>query len=442
MNFRKYLLILVAVLGMVACQREKRESNEGEFVTVRDGKFFIGDKEYRYIGANFWYGAILGSEGRGGNRERLIKELDLLKSYGITNLRVLVGGEGLSERSDHIRPTLQPEPGVYNDTLLVGLDFLMAEMEKRDMKAILYLHNSWQWSGGYGTYLEWAGCGESAPATDWYAYLDYHRHFVTNDSARAMALRHTRFIVGRTNTITGKPYSESPALMSWEVANEPRAFATDSLTKDALVSWVKETSEAIKAIDPNHLVTTGSEGLEGCEYDIDLFERIHALPSIDYLCVHIWPFNWHWLGPGSGTTAVGKEKNGPQSVTDSLASSIRNTQDYINRHMDVVRRLGKPIVLEEFGYPRDNYEIAAASPTSARDRYYEFMLSQVSDSLTFNGCNFWAWAGIADVREPYWHEWADYTGDPAQEEQGLYSIFNADLTTISVILEKIKKLGQ
>lgn len=47
-----------------------------------------------FVGTNFWYGAILGSEGEGGNRERLHKELDFLKSIGINNLRVLVGADG------------------------------------------------------------------------------------------------------------------------------------------------------------------------------------------------------------------------------------------------------------------------------------------------------------------------------------------------------------
>ena len=28
---------------------------------------------YYYVGTNFWYGAILGSEGQGGNRERLCR---------------------------------------------------------------------------------------------------------------------------------------------------------------------------------------------------------------------------------------------------------------------------------------------------------------------------------------------------------------------------------
>ena len=48
----------------------------------------------------------------------------------------------------------QPEPGVYNDEVLAGLDYLMMELGKRDMTAVLYFNNAWEWSGGYTQYVE------------------------------------------------------------------------------------------------------------------------------------------------------------------------------------------------------------------------------------------------------------------------------------------------
>ena len=77
MNKSSILVLLLCLCAICGCQQQ--ETTVTEFVTVKDGKFFLGNEEYRYIGANFWYGAILGSEGRGGNRERLLKELDLMK---------------------------------------------------------------------------------------------------------------------------------------------------------------------------------------------------------------------------------------------------------------------------------------------------------------------------------------------------------------------------
>ena len=64
-----------------------------------------------------------------------------------------VGAEGQEGTPYKVAPVLQPEPGVYDGALLQGLDWLMAELGRRDMSAVLYLNNTWEWSGGYGTYL-------------------------------------------------------------------------------------------------------------------------------------------------------------------------------------------------------------------------------------------------------------------------------------------------
>ena len=72
-----------------------------EFVTVNDGHFVRDGKPYYYVGTNLWYGAILGSEGQGGNRQRLCAELDSLRALGIDNLRILVGADELPGTTAH-----------------------------------------------------------------------------------------------------------------------------------------------------------------------------------------------------------------------------------------------------------------------------------------------------------------------------------------------------
>lgn len=435
-----YLYVVMALAALIGCQSNQAEKDI-EFVTTRDGRFYRGDTEYKFIGANFWYGAVLASEGQGGNRERLQKELDLMQEVGITNVRVLVGGEGPDTVASHVVPVLQPEPGVYNDTILQGLDYLIAELEKREMTAVLFLNNSWEWSGGYGAYLEWAGCGPVPDWSDWTIAQNYHCQFVKNDSAKAMAERHVRFIVSRTNTVTGKPYSESPAIMAWELANEPRAFARDSVTKVCFAEWVEAQAKLIKSLDSNHLVTTGSEGLEGCEEDSALFRKIHAFPEIDYICIHIWPYNWRWLGPASGPLTNGLAKNGETSVVDSVPFASRMTRAYMDRCWDVVKELNKPMVLEEFGYPRDGYRIELNSTTQGRDSYYEYAFS-LMDEGKLQGCCFWAWGGYAQPKHVRWQRWDDYVGDPAQEEQGLNAVFASDTTTLEVIRQAAERLSK
>ncbi len=415
-------LAVLAAVAVWACNSTKKVAAPDEnFVNVRDGDFYIGDSLYRFVGTNFWYGPILASEGRGGNRQRLARELDLLQSTGINNLRILVGGDGDEGLPSHIGPVLQTAPGVYNDTLLQGLDFLMAELERRDMKAVLYLNNAWEWSGGYGAYLQWAGKGKAPiPSVDgWPAYMDYVKQFVVCDSAKQLSYNHVRNIVGRTNGVTGKPYSESPAIMAWQVANEPRAFADDSVSKRAFADWIRTTARIIKEVDPNHLVSTGSEGKHGCEQDIELWEEIHNYPEIDYGILHLWPYNWSW---------VCKE-----TLSTGVDSACVKALEYIMPHAAMMKKAGKPLVLEEFGYPRDSMSFVPGSPVEGRDRFYEYIFSLVKEGDLLAGCNFWGWGGYARPSHVVWQSGDDYVCDPAQEEQGLNSVFAKDNTTIAII---------
>ena len=123
------------------------------FVKVNGSNFTINGKPYRYIGANYWYGGLLPTNGEAG-KKRLKTELDFLKKNGVTNLRIMVGAEGITEylyRTPNEK-SLQPEPGKYDEHIMAGLDYLLNEMGKRKMKAVLHFTNTWEWSGGLGQY--------------------------------------------------------------------------------------------------------------------------------------------------------------------------------------------------------------------------------------------------------------------------------------------------
>jgi mannan endo-1,4-beta-mannosidase len=393
------------------------------FVQMRNGQLLKGGKPYYYVGTNFWYGAILGSEGQGGNRTRLRHELDQMKKLGIDNLRILVGSDGEQGVPTKVEPTLQRAPGVYNDTILAGLDYLLAEMGKRKMVAVLYLNNSWEWSGGYGFYLQHAGMGKAPiPAVDGYpAYMNFVKQYATNAKAHELFYDYVRFILGRTNRYTGKKYTDDPAIMSWQIGNEPRAF--DKAVLPQFVGWLSEAAALIRSLDPHHLISVGSEGLWGCEGDIDTYEKICADKNIDYCNVHLWPYNWGWAKQ--------------DSLQENLPRAKANTKAYIDQHIAVCRRLGKPLVMEEFGYPRDNFSFSLGSTTHARDSYYRYVFSLIAQEArrqgVFAGCNFWGWGGDAKPMHVNWQVGDDYCGDPAQEQQGLNSVFASDKSTLKVI---------
>ena len=435
LTWRLFLLVLASAIAMLSCgPKEGSSSAASTFVKVEDGLFVCDDYPSHFVGTNFWYGAILGSEGRGGDRARLKAELDTLKALGMTNLRVLVGGDGPDGIPTRVSPTLQKEPGVYNDTIFRGLDYLLAEMAERGMKAVLYINNSWEWSGGYGMYLEWAGAGKALiPAEVGYVpFMESVSRFVTNDKAKELYYDHVRNVVSRTNTITGKAYKDDPTIFSWQIGNEPRCFRNDPEGQAAFVDFMWTSAALIKSLDPNHMVSSGSEGSWGCENSMELYERIHSCPDIDYLNIHIWPYNWSWVRENTLKT--------------NLPVAIENTDKYIDEHLALAAKYGKPVVLEEFGFPRDGFQFKKGSPTTARDEYYRHVFGRIVKSAEegglFAGLNFWGWGGLASQSETnlYWQPGDDYCGDPAQEQQGLNSVYASDASTVAVISEATKNI--
>ena len=428
-------LITLTTLLLTTNEIEKENVKDNGFVTT-DGTLFIRNgKPYNFIGTNLWYAPILGSTGEGGDRERLKRELDNLKDLGINNLRILVGADAGSANANTVYPYLQPQPGVLNDTLLIGLDYTLAELEKRDMTAVLYLTNSWDWSGGYGFYLRECGYGDSPNASGegYNNYVKYASDFVREQRALDMFYNHVEKIVSRKNSITGRYYKDEPAIMAWQICNEPRPFSKENASK--FTNWLSKTARLIKKSDNNHLVSTGSEGIYGCESNEHTYEFIHGDPNIDYLTIHIWPLNWGW----ASRTAPDKD----------IEQACQKSEQYIELHTNISRRLKRPMVIEEFGLCRRDNRCELGADVKTRDKYYDFIFNRVIESVekrdVIAGCNFWGWGGAGRPDSTVWSVGDDFLCDPPHEPQGWYSVFDCDSTTIKLIKEKttvLKKINK
>ena len=438
MRLFRYLLSLMLVCCATAAAAQP-------FVTVHGTSLrspFHEGTAYRFCGTNMWYATLLARKGDTGNRERLHRELDRLQAMGIDNLRILVGADELPGTTAHtVTPCLQDANGRLDKKALEALDYLLAELERRHMVAVLYLNNAWDWSGGYAAYLRRAGAGiaPSAAGETYNDYVAFCSQFSVNEKAQELYLDFVRRIVSRKNRITGKPYAESPAIMAWQVCNEPRPFAASS--KRGFFNWIATTARLIKQLDPNHLVSVGSEGYYGCEKDMALFEEIHALPEVDYLTIHLWPVNWGWSNRGA--------------LYQALPRVYIEAEKYIDMHVRVARRLNKPLVIEEFGYPRDRNFFTPGTTTGARDGFYAFVMNQWKKQPVIAGLNFWGWAGEGrpgftrplpegdTSREgktmselAVWQPGDDLLSDPPHEPQGWYSVFDTDTTTIRILQDR------
>jgi mannan endo-1,4-beta-mannosidase len=181
---------------------------------------------------------------------------------------------------------------------------------------------------------------------------------------------------------------------------------------------------------------------------MDLFEEVHRDPNIDYLTIHIWAKNWQWY---SG---------------NNYAEAFPTAMKYIEDHVAVAKRLNKPLVIEEFGLPRDavvhnegrreagmdvhaksqsrkeEMSFSSGSPTKLRDEYYTKIFSYVGKGPVAGG-NFWAFGGTArPVKgQLFWKPGDEHMGDPPMEEQGLNTVFDVDRSTWRVIRSASRRVA-
>ncbi len=421
------LLILVLAVPWYECQ--PRNTGFVEVNEVSGLEFELNGQRYLYAGVNYWYGMNLASSGAGGDRERLCRELDALRSLGVTNLRIMVGSEGPDSEPWRIVPSLQTSPGTYDADVLDGLDYLIGEMDQRGMRAVACLTNFWQWSGGMAQYVNWNGGGPipyppPEPGGDWNVYQDYASDFYSNADAMQDLRDHIAFLLGRYNSHTGRLYSDEPTIMAWELANEPRGFHNNAA---AFNTWLDDTAAYIKSLDPNHLVTTGCEGdtpwpsWNGLDFTVN-----HDGPDIDYTTIHIWPQNWEWFDPAN-----------PEGT---FPLALATAEDYLSAHLGEAGGLGKPLVLEEFGLARDGGSYDPSVSVVWRDSLLSSLYGLIEASAQGGGpaCgdNVWAWAGEGRPSAPfggYWSPGEQWVGDPPHEHQGWYSIYDSDSTTLAIL---------
>ncbi len=429
MKIRLNILCATLALLLTACAGLFPWGEHDDFIRVRGSHFVHDEKPYYYAGTNFWYGGYLGSPGATGDRRRLLRELDSLAANGLTNLRILAGSEE-SYLKRTLRPPIQRSPGVLDDSLLQGLDFVLAEMADRHMHAILFLNNYWEWSGGMVQYNVWAdsGGGVDPDIQGWPAFMNYSASFYRNQKANAIFRDYIRTIVNRRNSCNGRLYSEDPTIMAWQLANEPRPGTNSpegERNLDAYYRWIDETAGFIHALDTNHLVSSGSEGAVGFGWSRDFAVKTHAFRSIDYVTFHLWPKNWEWFNP--------------LLYNETLTSTEEKAADYVRLHISIARELNKPLVLEEFGLARDSAKCAPGTPTTARDHFFAMLVSLLEDSASAGapiaGSNVWGWAGLEHGRHPdyVWQRGDPFLIDPPHEPQGYNSVFAGDTATIRIL---------
>src|SRR5688500_12192770 len=332
-------LILVGSAAVLLLGASRAANSEGaggaprkQFATHRGGRFFVGNKPFRFVGANV---AVMY---RDEDRERMPETMRKAAELGIKVVRVWAFGEGgpndvkpIADFEDWPRHhSFRLAPGQWNEEAFVHLDKVIAEAAKNNIYVQLCLTNWWRDTGGVTQYLRWAGINDAADnAYPFGINPERAMSFYTNDETRRLYREHVEKLVTRRNTITGILYRDDPNIFGWELINEGQAVTGRWHERR---SWVSEMTDYLRSLDPNHVITPGTWGYrtaaERREWLLD-----HQLPNVDYADVH----------------------NYPRPDTDAFVDSPRAMTEFVDNRAAAAFSIKKPLVFGEFGMGPEGY---------------------------------------------------------------------------------------
>lgn len=325
--------------------------NEG-FVSVEGTAFTLNGEPFHYVGTNNYY--LMTHAADRGLRWQVDEVLEKAAAMGLKVVRTWAFNDGEGEWN-----ALQTRPGVYQESVFRGLDYVLYKADRVDVRLLLTLVNNWDDYGGMNQYVAW-------DATYGDGTAESHDEFYTDENTKGWYKDHVAAVLDRVNSYNGRRYRDDPTVFAWELANEPRCLLDPA--GFVLNGWFEEMGAHVKSLDGNHLVTTGIEGfyntrnpIRWMDYQGTDFIANHQVPSIDFSVAHSWPDLWE-LGEDYETTM------------DLVGQQIADSHTVI----------GKPFVLEEFGKYRD----ADGVSTLERDRFYRGYYDLVY-GMRGGGTNFW-----------------------------------------------------
>ncbi|HWS39364.1 MAG TPA: cellulase family glycosylhydrolase, partial [Actinoplanes sp.] len=374
---RSRIVLLLAVLIGAFLPAPALASASDGFVVRSGHRLTLDGKTFRFGGTNNYYLFY---------KSRAMVD-DVFADAAAADFTVLrtwaFGLIGNADGSDSVAPApdgvyFQYWDGTkpaYNDGPdgLQRLDYVIDAARRHGVKLVLPLTNNWSDFGGIDQYVRWRGAR-------------HHDDFYTDPVIRGWYRDYIDHIVNRVNTITGVKYKDDPTIMTWELGNEPRCKGSGvypqgpSCTTDTLTTWADEMTRHLKSAAPRQLISVGDEGffcdgpdapdwIDNCGEGVDTL-ALTALPAVDVMSYHLYPDGW-----GNRTPEWGSE--------------------YIARHNREAARLGKAVMLGEFGWKNKN----------TRNPVYRQWLDQFTRTGG-NGFLYWILSGSQDDGSLY----PDYDG--------------------------------
>jgi mannan endo-1,4-beta-mannosidase len=318
----------------------------------------------------------------GRGRSLVISVLDDAQSRGLNTVRVWA----FTVIKD--RP-IQLAPGVFDQQLLQGLDFIMDAARARGIRVVLVLTDWWT-QGGVQQFLGWS-------RTAWPG--SQREAFFTDRDCQSMYQATARAFIERVNTINGRVYRDDPTLLSWELINEPRCRDCSA----SMQRWVATMARYVAAHDPFHLRSVGEEGFWAGGLLQSPGDR-GAQPGVFATTtgtIHIWPENWSPFAP------MGPVSSNPVAFASS----------FITQHADDCRALRKPVIVTEYGSSAGTVNALTGFTRSAfYAAVHRSIEAGINAGLPIAGDSFWLWYPAATRAQTASDSMAVYDDEPVMQQ--------------------------
>ncbi|XP_066334408.1 mannan endo-1,4-beta-mannosidase 3-like [Miscanthus floridulus] len=356
------LIFLAAAAAAGAGSDAETTGGGGGMVGVHGTRFVVGGGErdgrpIYFSGFNAYWLMLVASDP--ARRGKVVAAFRQAADHGLNLARTWAFSDGGDT-------PLQAAPGVYDEAMFQGLDFVVAEARRHGIYLLLCLTNNFHDFGGKRQYVQWARDAGHRLATD----DDFFNSTVVKDYYK----NHVKTVLTRVNTLTGVAYKDDPTILGWELMNEPRCDAEP--TGAMVQAWVEEMAPYVKSIDGGHLVTAGLEGFygAGAHESKDLnpwgiyygtnFVETHRARGVDFATIHLYPDVWLWGSAAHTQLAF---------LRNWTRSHARDTELY----------LGKPLLVTEYG--KFLWEGIAGANRTQRDYFLRLVLDSIYASAARGG---------------------------------------------------------
>nr|CAD1836937.1 unnamed protein product [Ananas comosus var. bracteatus] len=284
-HFCSILCTITTTLLVLHCEARSQHGHHhhrDRFVRARGTEFVLHGKPFLFNGFNsYWMMSVAAEPAERGKVSEVFREA---AANGLSVCRTWAFSDGGGDRA------LQASPGVYNERVFQGLDFVISEARRYGVRLILSLVNSFKDFGGKAQYVEWAkNAGVGVNSED---------DFYTNPVVKGYYKNHIK-------------------------------------------GWAQEMASYTKSLDRKHMLEVGMEGFYGesmpekKQYNPGFqvgtdYITSNLVREIDFATIHAYPDIWLSGQNDAAQTAF--------------------VQRWMWSHWNDARRiLRKPLVFAEFG---------------------------------------------------------------------------------------------